>query len=91
MTGLQLSKQNAPSYATWRPPNPEIHCAPDRRCVVIRMGITLLGLPANALEQIARELQGDAKKELRATCRELRAAANAVTDFISVEVSEKSR
>ena len=54
-----------------------------------RMGITLLDLPVNVLEQIARALHGDAKKSLRATCRELRAAANAVTGFISIDVSDK--
>lgn len=52
------------------------------------MGITLLDLPVNALEQIARELQGNAK-ELRATCRELRAAANSVTDFISIDITSE--
>jgi hypothetical protein len=45
----------------------------------------LLDLPAPVLEGVARALRGDARKPLRASCRELRSAANAATDFIRVD------
>ncbi|CAL8471360.1 g10902 [Coccomyxa elongata] len=56
----------------------EIGCSP-----------SLLNLPTSALEAIACALSGNAKKPLRATCRELRAAANETTDFLRIDVSKK--
>ena len=51
--------------------------------------MTLLDLPAHALEGVARALPGNARKSLRAACRELRAATNATTDFIRIDLGDK--
>ncbi|BDA46747.1 hypothetical protein COCOBI_09-2000 [Coccomyxa sp. Obi] len=55
----------------------------------IGCSLSLLSLPTSALEAIACALTGNAKKPLRATCRELRAAANVTTNFLSIDVSSK--
>jgi hypothetical protein len=54
-----------------------------------RAAESLLGLPANVLEQVARSLPGNSKRNFRAACRELRGMANATTDFLRVCVNER--
>ena len=59
-------------------------------CLALQVGnMTLLDLPAHALEGVARALPGNARKPLRATCHELRAAANASTDFVRIDLGDK--
>jgi hypothetical protein len=53
-----------------------------------RISSCLLDLPTNVLGDIVRLLPGNARKPLRATCRELRCLANEATDFMSLDITD---